>query len=410
MMSNAVEARALPSVLSSRSEGSTDEYPLRAHRGDRSAHEGPADACASASRSAAAEDSDAAEKRQRLGVAAASPDGPATSGQERDVQGIATKSTGPPGCGACTSPACSNSRMHLTEPHCPFGAGGPKLPSEVVTLVRSRTFGCIRHAQPMRSVRCACACPRARVWRAHSPFLTLLAPRSDVAARGCLQEACGCHARVCWPVRCGDRGGGSLRRPSARRGGSGEPCPANTDICRYWRFKPWTASVDRGKPLYNTSRGLQPAHLFAADVAAVATVTAAAVTAATTAHAAPLAALRTSPHPSPVIPRSAERVVRGPRLPALLPLHRRCPPASPPASPRHLCRRRLRRLLLRHRHRRPLHHPPHHSTPATPLPPPWPPPPSPPAGRAWAALTGMPGANPGGLPPRRVFCCNLVCA
>ena len=165
----------------------------------------------------------------------------------------------------------------------------------------------------------------------------------------------------------------------------------------------WTAPMDRGKPLYNTSRGLQPAHLFAADVAAVATVTAAAVTAATTAHAAPLAALRTSPHPSPVIPRSAERVVRGPRLPALLPLHQRCPPASPPASPRHLCLRRLRRLLLRHRHRRPLHHPPHHSTPATPLPPPWPPPPSPPAGRAWAALTGMPGANPGGLPPPACF-------
>ena len=234
------------------------------------------------------------------------------------------------------------------------------------------------------------------------------------------RHAAPARAHICAPALgmsrartsqlCGDGCGGSLRRPSARRGGSGDPCPANTDICRYWRFKPWTASVDRGKPLYNTSRGLQPAHLFAADVAAVATVTAAAVTAATTAHAAPLAALRTSPHPSPVIPRSAERVVRGPRLPALLPLHQRCPPASPPASPRHLCLRRLRRLLLRHRHRRPLHHPPHHSTPATPLPPPRPPPPSPPAGRAWAALTGMPGANPGGLPPRRVFCCNLVCA
>ena len=195
------------------------------------------------------------------------------------------------------------------------------------------------------------AAPHRRAYPLHPLEPSKSASRHSEPRRAVVQAAHLCRSLLCMCLLWGDRCGGSLRRPSARRGGSGEPCPANTDICRYWRFKPWTASVDRGKPLYNTSRGLQPAHLFAADVAAVATVTAAAVTAATTAHAAPLAALRTSPHPSPVIPRSAERVVRGPRLPAPLPLHRRRPPTSPPPSPRHLCCRRLRRLLLRHRHR-----------------------------------------------------------
>ena len=266
-----------------------------------------------------------------------------------------------------------------------------------------------RPAHPVGRVRLQL--PSAPPWRAHSPFsLCWRHAQASPPAGACRRPVAAMRA-CAGPRAAGIAAEGRSEDPPRAGGRVATSTPPVSTSVETGGSSHWTAPMDRGKPLYNTSRGLQPAHLFAADVAAVATVTAAAVTAATTAHAAPLAALRTSPHPSPVIPRSAERVVRGPRLPAPLPLHRRRPPASPPPSPRHLFRRRLRRLLLRHRHRRPLHHPPHHSTPATPLPPPRPPPPSPhQPGRAWAALTGMPGANPGGLPPRRVFCCNLVCA
>ena len=79
------------------------------------------------------------------------------------------------------------------------------------------------------------------------PLFTLLAPRSGVAARGCLQEACGCHARVCWPVRCGDRGGGSFRRPSACRGEGGDLYPPSFDVCRNWGFKPLDGANGQGE-------------------------------------------------------------------------------------------------------------------------------------------------------------------
>ena len=254
-----------------------------------------------------------------------------------------------------------------------------KWPTFDCDFARSRRSRCVRPVQPIRSAGRACSCLLRPPWRAHSPFSHCWRHAQASPPAGACRRPVAAMRACAGPRAAGIAAEGRSEDPPRAGGRVATSTPPVSTSVETGGSSHWTAPMDRGKPLYNTSRGLQPAHLFAADVAAVATVTAAAVTAATTAHAAPLAALRTSPHPSPVIPRSAERVVRGPRLPAPLPLHRRRPPTSPPPSPRHLCCRRLRRLLLRHRHRRPLHHPPHHSTPATPLPPPRPPPPSPPA-------------------------------
>ena len=54
---------------------------------------------------------------------------------------------GPPSFDAHTSNVCSNSCMHLTEPHCPFGAGGPKLPSEVVEQLRQHARRLLPHPE-----------------------------------------------------------------------------------------------------------------------------------------------------------------------------------------------------------------------------------------------------------------------
>ena len=264
-----------------------------------------------------------------------------------------------------------------------------------------------RPAHPVGRVRLQL--PSAPPWRAHSPFsLCWRHAQASPPAGACRRPVAAMRA-CAGPRAAGIAAEGRSEDPPRAGGRVATSTPPVLTSVETGGSSHWTAPMDRGKPLYNTSRGLQPAHFSAAGVAAVAAATAAALTAATAAHAAPLAALRTSPLPSPVIPCSAERVVRGPRLPAPLPLHRRRPPASPPRSPRHLFRRRLRRLLLRHRHCRPLHHPPDHSTAATPLPPPRPPPrPSPPARPCMACLDGHARCQSGGAAPPACFLLHLV--
>ena len=115
-------------------------------------------------------------------------------------------------------------------------------------LVRSRTFGCAPPAHPVPSVRCACACPHARVWRAHSPFLTLLAPRSDVGTCTCLQVVCTCHARAFPPLLCAirrDRFRGPAR---AAKGGAGDLPRPLLDSSRNGGLRPLEAAAAASSP------------------------------------------------------------------------------------------------------------------------------------------------------------------
>ena len=78
-------------------------------------------------------------------------------------------------CAAVSTRSSHSSLLQMLTrpPHTLAQVGQPKMKKSAgrdYDLVRSRTFGCAPPAHPVPSVRCACACPRARVWRARPPF------------------------------------------------------------------------------------------------------------------------------------------------------------------------------------------------------------------------------------------------
>ena len=137
------------------------------------------------------------------------------------------------------------------------------------------------------------------------PFLTLLAPRSDVGTRTCLQVVCTCHARAFPPLLCAirrDRFRGPTR---AAKGGAGDLPRPLLDSSRNGGLRPLEAAAAASSPSPKGGLAAPFVPALAAAEPAIATAVATAVSAALAAHLAALTATHDHPRPMPHVSRAA---------------------------------------------------------------------------------------------------------